>query len=77
MTRFGFHIGPFYFSQRLGRTQAQKRAAAKARAAQAQQRQEHSEWLADPRAQADHRQAVAVVAPVPPGPGGPERVHQG
>jgi hypothetical protein len=62
MTRFGFHIGPFYFSQRLGRTQAQKRAAAKARAAQAQQRQEHSEWLADPRAQADHRQAVAVVA---------------
>jgi hypothetical protein len=30
--RIGFHIGPFYFSQRLGRTQAQKRAAAKARA---------------------------------------------
>ncbi len=30
-TRFGFHIGPFYFSQRLGRTKAQKRAAAKAR----------------------------------------------
>ena len=30
--RFGFHIGPFYFSQRLGRTQAQKRAAAKAKA---------------------------------------------
>jgi hypothetical protein len=29
--RFGFHIGPFYFGQRLGRTQAQKRAAAKAR----------------------------------------------
>jgi hypothetical protein len=28
--RFGFHIGPFYFSQRLGRTQAQKRAAARA-----------------------------------------------
>jgi hypothetical protein len=23
--RFGFHIGPFHFSQRLGRTQAQKR----------------------------------------------------
>jgi hypothetical protein len=31
-TRFRFHIGPFYFSQRLGRTQAQRRAAAKARA---------------------------------------------
>jgi hypothetical protein len=31
--RIGFHIGPFYFSQRLGRTAAQKRAAAKARAA--------------------------------------------
>jgi hypothetical protein len=28
--RIGFHIGPFYFSQRLGRTQAQKRAAARA-----------------------------------------------
>jgi hypothetical protein len=30
--RLGFHIGPFWFSQRVGRTQAQKRAAAKARA---------------------------------------------
>lgn len=30
--RLGFHIGPFYFSQRVGRTQAQKRAAAKGRA---------------------------------------------
>lgn len=28
--RIGFHIGPFYFSQRLDRTQAQKRAAARA-----------------------------------------------
>jgi hypothetical protein len=46
--RFGIRIGPFWVSQRLGRTQAQKRAAAKARAAQAQQRQEHREWLADP-----------------------------
>jgi hypothetical protein len=40
--RFGFHIGPFYFSQRLGRTQTQKRAAARARnqrrSARAQQR---------------------------------------
>jgi len=31
-TYFRFGIGPFRFSQRLGRTQAQKRAAAKARA---------------------------------------------
>ena len=31
MARIGFHIGPFYLGQRLGRTQAQKRAAAKAR----------------------------------------------
>lgn len=29
--RVGFHIGPFYFSQRVGRTQAQKRAASRAR----------------------------------------------
>jgi len=78
MARFGFHIGPFYFSQRLGRTRAQKRAAAKARAAQAQQRQERREWLADPSAQADLRQAVAVVAArYPQGPAGPERIHQG
>ncbi len=32
-TRVGMRIGPFYFSQRLGRTQAQKAAAAKARQA--------------------------------------------
>lgn len=37
--RFGFHIGPFYFSQRLGRTQAQKRAAVKRRAAVQGQRE--------------------------------------
>jgi hypothetical protein len=30
--RLGFRIGPFYLSQRLGRTQAQKRAAVKQRA---------------------------------------------
>ena len=30
--RFGFRIGPFRYSERLGRTQAQQRAAAKARA---------------------------------------------
>ncbi len=35
-TYFRFGFGPFRFSQRLGRTQAQKRAAAKARAPQEQ-----------------------------------------
>ncbi len=29
--RFGFHIGPFRYSERVGRTQAQKRAAGRAR----------------------------------------------
>ena len=46
MARIGFHIGPFYFSQRLGRTQAQKRAAAKAAASRRQRRRNakaHSE----------------------------------
>ena len=38
MARIGFHIGPFYFSQRLGRTQAQKHAAAKAAASRRQGR---------------------------------------
>ena len=37
-TYFRFGIGPFRFSQRLGRTQAQKRAAAKARSDQAARR---------------------------------------
>jgi hypothetical protein len=37
MARIGFRLGPFYFSQRLGRTQAQKNAAAKARAKRARQ----------------------------------------
>lgn len=41
--RFGFHVGPFYFSQRLGRTQAQKRAAARARAQRATDRQRREE----------------------------------
>jgi hypothetical protein len=59
---FRFGIGPFRFSQRLGRTQAQKRAAARERAAQAKRRQEYREWKVDPRAQASHRQAVAEVA---------------
>ena len=38
MARIGFRLGPFYFSQRLGRTQAQKRAAAKAAAGRRQAR---------------------------------------
>ena len=63
---FRFGIGPFRFSQRLGRTQAQRRAAARESAAQAKRRQEYREWKADPRAQADHRQAVAVVAATHP-----------
>jgi hypothetical protein len=41
--RFGFHVGPFYFSQRLGRTQAQKRAAARARTQRATERQRRQE----------------------------------
>jgi acyl-CoA reductase-like NAD-dependent aldehyde dehydrogenase len=49
--RMGFRVGPFYFSQRVGRTQAQKRAAAKARdearAARAQRR-----WRNSPEAKA-------------------------
>src|SRR5450759_3465745 len=47
MARIGFHVGPLYFSQRLGRTQAQKRAAAKAAASRRQGRRNakaHSEW---------------------------------
>ena len=37
---FRFRIGPFGFSQRLGRTQAQKRAAARLRAAQQRARED-------------------------------------
>lgn len=39
-TYFRFGVGPFRFSQRLGRTQAQKRAAAKARGQRQSARQE-------------------------------------
>jgi hypothetical protein len=57
--RLGFRIGPFYFSQRLSRTQAQRRAAAKARqdrrrqaaarkaAAAEQARSRQAAWEAD------------------------------
>lgn len=43
-TYFRFGFGPFRFSQRLGRTQAQKRAAAKARQQRAQQRERQREF---------------------------------
>ena len=67
--RVGFHIGPFYFSQRVGRTQAQKRAAAKAAAQRrqarqfAKQRQESERAYNDPAAVAAREAArVAAVA---------------
>jgi hypothetical protein len=44
---FRFGIGPFRFSQRIGRTQAQKRAAAKARAQRQyapQEARRHADW---------------------------------
>ena len=66
MARIGFHIGPFYFSQRLGRTQAQKRAAAKAAASRRQgrrnakaQREREREYN-DPAAVAARQVAVAA-----------------
>jgi hypothetical protein len=46
-TYFRFGVGPFRFSQRLGRTQAQKRAAAKARGQRQYARHEaqrHADW---------------------------------
>jgi hypothetical protein len=44
---FRFGVGPFRFSQRIGRTQAQKRAAAKAQAQRQYARQDarrHADW---------------------------------
>ena len=49
--RFGTRIGPFWVSQRVGRAQAQKRAAAKRRAERASQR-EHDRRMASPEVQA-------------------------
>jgi hypothetical protein len=43
-TYFRFGFGPFRFSQRLGRTQAQKRAAAKAQAQRQQWRAQRRQW---------------------------------
>jgi hypothetical protein len=56
-TYFRFGIGPFRFSQRVGRTQAQKRAAAKARA----QRQ-YAEQQAREKADQDRRSFSQVPA---------------
>ena len=42
MARIGMRIGPFYFGQRIGRTQAQKRAAAKNRAVRLKERDRRS-----------------------------------
>lgn len=49
--RFGVRIGPFWVSQRVGRTQAQKRAAAKRRGERASQRK-HARRMASPEVQA-------------------------
>jgi len=49
--RFGIRIGPFWVSQRAGRTQAQKRAVARQRAERASQR-EHARRMASPEVQA-------------------------
>jgi hypothetical protein len=52
-TYFRFGIGPFRFSQRLGRTQAQKRAAAKARAQRQNARAQHQYAEQQAREKAD------------------------
>ena len=54
--RIGFHIGPFYFSQRLGRTQAQKRAAAKARAQRQAERERRRDIATVEAVLEEHRQ---------------------
>jgi hypothetical protein len=59
-THFRFGFGPFRFSQRLGRTQAQKRAAAKARAERARQR-EYARRMASPEVQAQIAAAHARI----------------
>jgi len=59
MARLGFHIGPLYFSQRLGRTQAQKRAAAKAAAGR---RQAHANAKRDREWEREYNDPAAVAA---------------
>lgn len=58
--RFGIRIGPFWVSQRAGRTQAQKRAAAKQRAERASQR-EHARRMSSPEVQAQIAAAHARI----------------
>ena len=58
--RFGIRIGPFWVSQRVGRTQAQKRAAAKQRAERASQR-EHARRMSSPEVQAELAAAHARI----------------
>ena len=58
--RFGMRIGPFWVSQRVGRTQTQKRAAAKRRAERASQR-EHDRRMASPEVQAQLAAAHARI----------------
>jgi hypothetical protein len=55
--RFGFHIGPFRYSERVGRTQAQKRAAARAGA-----ERQHTRQQARDKADRDRRSFDAVPA---------------
>jgi hypothetical protein len=58
--RFGIRLGPFWVSQRAGRTQAQKRAAAKQRAERASQR-EHARRMSSPEVQAQLAAAHARI----------------
>jgi hypothetical protein len=58
--RLGFRIGPFYLSQRLGRTQTQKRAAVKQRA-EAQRQREHARRMASPEVQGEIAAAHARI----------------
>jgi hypothetical protein len=63
-TYFRFGIGPFRFSQRLGRTQAQKRAAAKARAPRqsAWQEAQYAQQKAQRHVDRENRSFKAVPA---------------
>lgn len=60
-----FRIGPFVISDRLGRTQAQKRAAAKKRAARAKFRAQKRE-VHSPQRIAEYRRNIAEVASYDP-----------
>jgi hypothetical protein len=58
--RLGIRIGPFWVSQRAGRTQAQKQAAARQRAERARQR-EHARRMSSPEVQAQVAAAHARI----------------